>query len=89
MLRAVKAVLAFVVAVVIVGAAIIGGTNAYVVVTTKDDIVSEAEAAAFQADCIVVLGAAVTPEEEPSGIWKTGSTRLLRSTRQARLHASS
>lgn len=68
MLRAVKALLAFIVAVVIVGASIIGGTNAYVVVTTKDDIVSEAEAAAFQADCIVVLGAAVTPEEEPSGI---------------------
>ncbi len=68
MLRAVRTVLAFIVAVVVLGALVIAGTNAYVVGTTRGDIVSEDEAAGFAADCIVVLGAAVTPAEEPSGI---------------------
>lgn len=68
MLRAVKTVLAFVVAVIVLAALVVVGTNAYVIGTTKGDIVSEEEAASFGADCIVVLGAAVTPEEEPSGI---------------------
>lgn len=68
MLRAVKSMLAFVVAVVLLFALVVAGTNAYVIGTTKDRIVSEGDAAAFAADCIVVLGAAVTPSEEPSGI---------------------
>ncbi len=68
MLRAVKSMLAFVVAVVLLFALVVAGANAYVIGTTKDRIVSEGEAAAFAADCIVVLGAAVTPSEEPSGI---------------------
>ena len=68
MLRAVKSLLAFVVAVVLLFVLVVAGTNAYVIGTTKDRIVSENEAAAFAADCIVVLGAAVTPSEEPSGI---------------------
>ena len=68
MLRAVKSMLAFVVAVVLLFALVVAGTNAYVIGTTKDRIVSEGEAATFAGDCIVVLGAAVTPSEEPSGI---------------------
>lgn len=68
MLRAVKSMLAFIVAVVLLCMLVIGGTNLWVIGTTRDDIVSVEDAAGFEADCIVVLGAAVTPEEEPSGI---------------------
>lgn len=58
----------FLIIVVILAAAVVVGSNAVVVVTGQSAIISEDAAAQTQADYIVVLGAAVTPEEEPSGI---------------------
>ena len=40
-------------------AIVVGATNALVVLTTEDDIVSVDEASGYQADAIVVLGASV------------------------------
>ena len=47
-------------------AIVIGATNALVVLTTEDDIVSVDEASGYQADAIVVLGASVFADGTPS-----------------------
>lgn len=65
---ALKRMLAFVVAVVLLCALAVVATNAWAVGTTKDLVVTPEEAQGHDADCIIVLGAAVTPEEVPSGI---------------------
>lgn len=49
-------------------AIVVGATNALVVLTTKDDIVSVDEASSYQADAIVVLGASVFADGTPSTI---------------------
>lgn len=49
-------------------ALIVAGTNAITVLTTRSSIVSAEEAASYQADCIVVLGASVLPDGTPSNI---------------------
>ena len=56
------------IAVAIVGAAVVGITNAVVVKTGDDRIVSVDEASAEEAQCILVLGASVLPDGTPSGI---------------------
>lgn len=60
----VQVVLGCVLAVALVAA----GTNATTVLTTRSSIVSAEEAASYQADCIVVLGASVLPDGTPSNI---------------------
>ena len=49
-------------------ALVVAGTNAAVVLTSKDRIVGTEEAAAFRADAIVVLGASVYADGTPSSI---------------------
>lgn len=68
MRKAVGGVLALVLAVVVVAVLVFVGTNAAAVLTTRDDIVDQQTAAAFDADAIVVLGASVRPDGTPSGI---------------------
>lgn len=68
MRKAVGGVLALVLAVVVVAVLVFVGTNAAAVLTTRDDIVDQQTAAAFDADAIVVLGASVKPDGTPSGI---------------------
>lgn len=68
MRKAVGRVLALVLAVVVVAVLVFVGTNAAAVLTTRDDIVDQQTAAAFDADAIVVLGASVRPDGMPSGI---------------------
>lgn len=68
MCKAVGGVLALVLAVVVVAVLVFVGTNAAAVLTTRDDIVDQQTAAAFDADAIVVLGASVRPDGTPSGI---------------------
>ena len=68
MRKAVGGVLALVLAVVVVAMLVFVGTNAAAVLTTRDDIVDQQTAAAFDADAIVVLGASVRPDGTPSGI---------------------
>ena len=63
-----RRVVGAVAALVFVAAAVLAGTNAAVVFTTKDRIVSTSEAAAIPADAIVVLGASVLPDGTPSQI---------------------
>lgn len=46
----------------------VAGTNAATILTTKDAIVGEGEAVAFEGDAIVVLGASVFADGTPSGI---------------------
>lgn len=68
MRKAMGGVLALVLAVVVVAVLVFVGTNAAAVLTTRDDIVDQQTAAAFDADAIVVLGASVRPDGTPSGI---------------------
>ena len=44
------------------------GTNLVVVFSTKESIVTAEEAAAWDADCILVLGAGVRPDGTPSAM---------------------
>lgn len=74
---ALRQLAAFVVSVVLLCAVAIVATNAWVVLSTKQDIVTCDEAAFHGADCIVVLGAAVTPEETPSGILQDRLDRAI------------
>lgn len=60
--------LGFIVGCAVAVAAVFGVTNAVVVVSTKDAIVSTEAAAQADADAIVVLGASVLPDGTPSGI---------------------
>ena len=53
----IKALLKILCTCIAVVAIVIGATNALVVLTTEDDIVSVDEASGYQADAIVVLGA--------------------------------
>ena len=58
---------------IIVGCAVavvlvVAATNAAVVLSTRGSVVSQSEAAAFQGDAIVVLGASVLPSGQPSQI---------------------
>lgn len=65
---ALRRMLAFVVSVALLCALVVVATNVWIIATTKGLIVSTEEAVSHDADCIIVLGAAVTPEEVPSGI---------------------
>lgn len=49
-------------------ALVVASTNAITVLSTRDSIVAAEDAAAQQADCIVVLGASVLPDGTPSNI---------------------
>ena len=53
----IKALLKILCTCIAVVAIVVGATNALVVLTTEDDIVSVDEASGYQADAIVVLGA--------------------------------
>ena len=64
----IKALLKFAAACVIAVAAVIGATNAVVVVSTQDDIVSADQTQAEGADAIIVLGASVYADGTPSTI---------------------
>ena len=52
----------------LVGVLAVGGTNLWVVVSTKGNIVTAEEAAEWEADCILVLGAGVRPDGTPSAM---------------------
>ena len=64
----IKALLKILCTCIAVVAIVVGATNALVVLTTEDDIVSVDEASGYQADAIVVLGASVFADGTPSGI---------------------
>lgn len=64
----IKALLKILCTCIAVVAIVIGATNALVVLTTEDDIVSVDEASGYQADAIVVLGASVFADGTPSTI---------------------
>ena len=64
----IKALLKILCTCIAVVAIVVGATNALVVLTTEDDIVSVDEASSYQADAIVVLGASVFADGTPSGI---------------------
>ena len=68
MLKVVGRLLAAVLVAAIVVVLVFIGTNAAAILTTRDHIVDEQTAAAFDADAIVVLGASVKPDGTPSGI---------------------
>lgn len=68
MIKAVRKVLGALVALAVIAVLVLAGTNAAVILSTRGDIVDEQTAAAFDADAIVVLGASVMPDGEPSGI---------------------
>lgn len=68
MLKVVGRLLAAVLAIAFAVVLVFVGTNAAAVLTTRDDIVDQQTAAAFDADAIVVLGASVRPDGTPSGI---------------------
>lgn len=70
MLKAVRFVIAAVLAVALAAALVVGGTNAAVVLSTRGDIVDSETAASYDADAIIVLGASVLPSGVPSGILK-------------------
>lgn len=59
---------AFIGIVIVVIVAVFALTNAYVVVSQRSRIVSDQEAAASNANAILVLGASVLPDGTPSGI---------------------
>ncbi len=59
---------AWALALVLAGLVVVVGTNVAVVATTCDDIVTPEEAAGFDADAVVVLGAAVHPDGTPSNM---------------------
>ena len=65
MIKALLKILCTCIAVVVI---VVGATNALVVLTTEDDIVSVDEASGYQADAIVVLGASVFADGTPSTI---------------------
>ena len=60
--------IALVLGCVIAVAVVVAGTNAAVILSTKDAIVNTEEASEFDADAIVVLGASVFADGTPSGI---------------------
>lgn len=70
MLKAVRFVIAAMLAVALAAALVVGGTNAAVVLSTRGDIVDSETAASYDADAIIVLGASVLPSGMPSGILK-------------------
>ena len=70
MFKAVRRVLGALVILAVAAVLVVAGTNAAVILSTRDDIVDEQTAASYDADAIVVLGASVTPDGEPSGILK-------------------
>ena len=64
----IKALLKILCTCIAVVAIVVGVTNALVVLTTEDGIVSVDEASGYQADAIVVLGASVFADGTPSTI---------------------
>lgn len=70
MFKAVRRVLGALVILAVAAVLVVAGTNAAVILSTRDDIVDEQTAASYDADAIVVLGASVMPDGEPSGILK-------------------
>lgn len=68
MLRVVGRVLMALLVVVVAVVLVFVGTNASAILSSRDDIVDAQEAASFDADAIIVLGASVLPDGTPSGI---------------------
>lgn len=68
MRRVVAGLISALLAAAIIVALVFVGTNAYVILTARDDIVDERAAVSFDADAIVVLGASVYSDGTPSGI---------------------
>lgn len=68
MLRVVGRVLMALLVVVVAVVLVFVGTNAAAILSSRDDIVDAQEAASFDADAIIVLGASVLPDGTPSGI---------------------
>ena len=64
----IKALLKFVVACIVAVAAVVGATNAVVILSTQDDIVKADQAQLSDADAIIVLGASVYADGTPSTI---------------------
>ena len=60
--------LAIILAVAIVGSIVVAGTNFAIIQQTKDDIVAPEQAASYDGDAIVVLGASVFADGTPSRI---------------------
>lgn len=63
-----RGIIYFIIFVVLATIITLGVTNGVVIGYTKDKIVSSAEAAEIDAQCIMVLGASVNPDGSPSGI---------------------
>lgn len=68
MLRVVGRVLMALLVVVAAVVLVFVGTNAAAILSSRDDIVDAQEAASFDADAIIVLGASVLPDGTPSSI---------------------
>lgn len=68
MLKVVVRVIGAALALALAAALVVIGTNAAVILSTRGDIVEPEQAAAYNADAIVVLGASVLPDGTPSGI---------------------
>lgn len=70
MLRGIKRIFAFIIALVVTFALATIAINVYCIMSTRDDIrtIAQIEEAGIRADTIVVLGAAVRPDGTPSDI---------------------
>lgn len=67
-MRFFKVIGKIILALVIAALLVIGIPNLITYVTTKDDIISQSQATQVDADCVLVLGAAVLPNGTPSTI---------------------
>lgn len=65
-MKAFKRVVLILIFAVVVAALTIAGINMYVIQSTQENIISVEEALKTEADCIIVLGAAVRPDHTPS-----------------------
>ena len=64
----IKRLIKLVITLVCIAALVLVATNAAVILSTRNLIVSESDATAFDADAILVLGASVLPDGQPSSI---------------------
>lgn len=67
-LRLIAFLLKLVIGVLVAVVLVVGGTNAYVIGTTSSSIVSAEQAKGANAEAIIVLGASVLPDGDPSDI---------------------
>lgn len=65
-----RSVTLFILGIVVLVILVVGGTNAFVVKSGGSHMVSSEEAGYQDAQCILVLGASITPEGTPSNILK-------------------